>query len=197
MPQPEDYDDATILDLFKRDPTLAITCLYRKYKARLFASARVIVRDDHIANDVVNDVFVKIVRNGIGANVSADFLPQWLYKCVRHKAIDHLRKRRKSTSHVTTDSTPLEPCKVTANALQMAIDLEALHDLIEKTLSGLHYQLAVLELKTARGHDIKPPDTELAEHFGTSVEYIRKVRSEYSVKLRKAANERGLDWDNF
>ncbi len=82
----------------KRDWVLAAL---RAYEARLTRFAGRLLNDDEAARDVVQHVFLKLCDQQ--PELLQDRLPQWLFTACRHRAIDLLRSR--------TRTTPLdEPC---------------------------------------------------------------------------------------
>lgn len=54
------------------------------------------VRDEHIANDILQDVFLKIIDNSGKIN-NAKSVQQYIYGIARNATIDHFRKSGKTT----------------------------------------------------------------------------------------------------
>lgn len=68
--------------------------LTARYHGALLACARSIVRDPSAAEEVVQDAMVRAFA-AIGSLASAGSLEAWLFRCVKNRAIDELRSRRR------------------------------------------------------------------------------------------------------
>lgn len=64
--------------------------LYDTHAAGLFRYARSILREDEAARDVLQEVFVKLARNGLGG---VDNEKAWLYRLAHNAAIDQIRRK--------------------------------------------------------------------------------------------------------
>jgi RNA polymerase sigma-70 factor (ECF subfamily) len=72
-----------------------VSALYAKYGFFLLRRCRTILRDQALADDALQEAFVKVMRGG-GAIREADEPLRWLYRVVDHCCFDTLRKRRRS-----------------------------------------------------------------------------------------------------
>jgi RNA polymerase sigma-70 factor (ECF subfamily) len=75
--------------------TEEVSDLYAKYGFFLLRRCRTILRDPGLADDALQEAFVKIMRSG-GAVREADEPLRWLYRVVDRCCFDTLRKRRRS-----------------------------------------------------------------------------------------------------
>jgi RNA polymerase sigma-70 factor (ECF subfamily) len=75
--------------------TEEISALYEKYGFFLLRRCRAILRDTALADDALQETFVKVLRAG-GAVRAADEPLRWLYRVVDHCCFDALRRRRRS-----------------------------------------------------------------------------------------------------
>lgn len=79
--------------------------LLSRYKSKVFTTIHLIVRDRSVAEDLFQDVMIKVVRmirNG-SYNEEGKFLP-WVIRIARNLAIDHFRKvQRNPTQHESDD----------------------------------------------------------------------------------------------
>jgi RNA polymerase sigma-70 factor (ECF subfamily) len=71
-----------------------VSDLYAKYGFFLLRRCRTILRDPGLADDALQEAFVKILRSG-GAVRDADEPLRWLYRVVDRCCFDALRKRRR------------------------------------------------------------------------------------------------------
>lgn len=71
--------------------------LLRRYKAKVFATIYVIVKDRDLAEDLFQDVMVKVVRMIRAGNYNEEgkFMP-WISRIARNLAIDYFRKNQRN-----------------------------------------------------------------------------------------------------
>jgi RNA polymerase sigma-70 factor (ECF subfamily) len=72
-----------------------VSTLYAKYGFFLRRRCRTILRDDALADDALQEAFVKIMRGGASIR-EADEPLRWLYRVVDRCCFDVLRKRRRA-----------------------------------------------------------------------------------------------------
>lgn len=72
-----------------------VSALYARYGFLLLRRCRTILREDGLADDVLQEAFVKILRGGSEVREASDPL-RWLYRVVDRCCIDAIRKRRRS-----------------------------------------------------------------------------------------------------
>ena len=77
--------------------------LYAKYGFFLLRRCRMILRDDTLADDALQEVFVKVMRAGAGVR-EADEPLRWLYRVVDNACFDALRRRRRFSAAPTDDA---------------------------------------------------------------------------------------------
>ncbi len=71
----------------------AFEILVERYSALLYFLISRMVRDEHLAHDVLQHVFLQLYRS-LPILVSGRTLKAWLIKVARHRSIDELRRRR-------------------------------------------------------------------------------------------------------
>jgi len=79
-----------------------VSALYAKYGFFLLRRCRTILRDEALADDALQEAFVKVMRGG-GSIREADEPLRWLYRVVDHCCFDTLRKRRRSVETPSED----------------------------------------------------------------------------------------------
>ena len=72
----------------------AFQALYRRTAPKLFAIVLRIVRDRAIAEDILQDAFVKVWQNAASYSRSEGEPLNWLVSIARNRAIDELRKKK-------------------------------------------------------------------------------------------------------
>lgn len=88
-------DDKMLRDLFNRignKDKNAFTLLYREFKVPVFTVIFRIVNSKEIAEDITQDVFVKLFVSP--PDLSVKMLRAWIFTVSRNSAIDYLRKNK-------------------------------------------------------------------------------------------------------
>ncbi len=80
-----------IVELLKERNEKAISLLYEHYGDTLYGVAHKVVRDEDLAQDVLQESFVKIWKNSDSYDSSKAKLFTWLFRITRNTAIDKLR----------------------------------------------------------------------------------------------------------
>ncbi len=80
--------------------------LYGKYHRQLYAYLLAMLRSPHAAEDLAQDIFVKL-HTQIGSYRFQSPFHHWLFRLARNQAIDHLR-REKVRSAASLDETPTD-----------------------------------------------------------------------------------------
>ncbi|QHS61182.1 RNA polymerase sigma factor [Chitinophaga agri] len=97
-------DDKTLLAIY-RDPATrekGFTYIIQKYQERLYWHIRRLVLDHDDANDVLQNVFVKVWKNLEGFREDAQ-LYTWLYKIATNECLTFLEKQKKNHSVSLSD----------------------------------------------------------------------------------------------
>jgi RNA polymerase sigma-70 factor (ECF subfamily) len=77
----------------KQGDRAAIRFLYLRYSGNVYGYARSIVRNDHDAEDVVQQVFTRMLTAIHGYEHRSVPFSAWLLRITHNMAIDHLRRR--------------------------------------------------------------------------------------------------------
>lgn len=93
-------DDAALLATFARGDRDAVQGLYARFGRPLFAYVKSLVRDDGLAEEIVQDTFVAAWR-GAGSYEGRSSVSSWLFGIARRQARDRMRR-------VRLDMEPLE-----------------------------------------------------------------------------------------
>jgi RNA polymerase sigma-70 factor, ECF subfamily len=84
-------EDSTIVSLFREDNQQAISLAYDKFHAALFGTIIKIVLSNELAEEVLQDVFVKAWKSRDQYDDSKGRLFTWLINIARNTAIDYTR----------------------------------------------------------------------------------------------------------
>jgi RNA polymerase sigma-70 factor (ECF subfamily) len=161
MPEPaapETLDDASLLLRLRTEPARWLPAVLERYERPLLRHAGSVLSDAAAAQDVVQECFLKLLRNGQPVtNLSA-----WLHRVTHNLAVDHLRgeSRRQRLHAVAAESTPTQ-----SPSAEDALAVEDAEASIEHELLALSAnERAVLHLKLKAGKSYR----EIAEITGLS-----------------------------
>ncbi len=93
-----------IVELLQERNDKAISLLYEHYGETLYGVAKKVVRDEELAQDVLQESFVKIWKKSDSYDASKAKLFTWLFRITRNTAIDKLRSvNTKSDKEIQMD----------------------------------------------------------------------------------------------
>jgi RNA polymerase sigma-70 factor (ECF subfamily) len=93
-----------IVELLQERNEKAISLLYEHYSDTLFGVAKKVVRDEELAQDVLQESFVKIWKKSDSYDATKAKLFTWLFRITRNTAIDKLRSvNTKSDKEIQMD----------------------------------------------------------------------------------------------
>ena len=170
--------DATLVSAIRARDEQAMAQLYDRYSPLVYSIALRVVGETGAAEDILQEIFMRLWRNPASFDSSRGSLPAWLAVITRNRAIDFLRKR-----HSKTD---LEDVKASVEP-DLASDVERSR-VLEKIRGALRSmsqpQRSALELAFFEGFT----HTEIAEKSGEPLGTIKtRIRSGLLI-LRKAVN---------
>ena len=173
-------DDLAILEEFKVEATKerAFNKLVRKYQERLYWHVRRMVVGHEDANDVMQNVFIKVWKNLDRFRAEAN-LYTWLYRIATNESLTHIDKaKRRQSLSLSDDESPL------ANTLQaqQGFDASKLEWRLQQAIASLpDKQRLVFNL---RYYDEMPYE-EMSDVTGTSVGAL-KASYHHAVKKVEA-----------
>lgn len=85
---------STAIRMAKRGSDDALAYLYRRFSGNVYGYARSIVRDDHEAEDVAQQVFARLMTSLASYEQRSVPFSAWLLRITHNLAIDQLRRRR-------------------------------------------------------------------------------------------------------
>lgn len=107
-------EEALISGLREKDAK-ALKTLYKQYSSALYGIICRMVNDDHLAEDILQESFVKIWNNAMSYEAGKGRLFTWMLNICRNTAIDKMRSKGYKTSKKTaSDETVLleNPTKI-------------------------------------------------------------------------------------
>jgi RNA polymerase sigma-70 factor (ECF subfamily) len=92
----QEFEDAELLEKFAQEATrhYAFNLIIRKYQERLYWHVRKLVVDHDDANDLLQDIFVKVWKALPGFRQDAQ-LYTWMYRIATNECLSFLRKKNR------------------------------------------------------------------------------------------------------
>ncbi|MGF1557950.1 MAG: RNA polymerase sigma factor [Flavobacteriaceae bacterium] len=133
-----------IIELLQERNEKAISLLYEHYGDTLFGVANKVVRDEELAQDVLQESFVKIWKKSDSYDASKAKLFTWLFRITRNTAIDKLRSvNTKSDKEIQMDVSDVYNLGVETTRpefMDVRENLEKIDDKYQIVLEALFFQ---------------------------------------------------------
>jgi RNA polymerase sigma-70 factor, ECF subfamily len=100
-------DDAALMDALGNGDIQALESLYDRYSALVFSVSHRVLHDSHLAEDVVQEVFLRLWRQPTSFDPSRGRFISWLMSVTRNRALDELRKVTRRSRSEDQDDDPV------------------------------------------------------------------------------------------
>jgi len=161
-------DDSVLITLYRNGNEAAFNLLVDRYQSKVFTTIFLIVKDQDVAEDLLQDVFVKVLHtlNSDKYNEEGKFQP-WVMRIAHNMAIDHFRKAKRYPTILLEDGSNL------LNSLSFAEDSSEEQRIKEETLVWVRNLIDELpeaqkEVVIMR-HYLDMSFQEIAEQTGVSI----------------------------
>jgi RNA polymerase sigma factor (sigma-70 family) len=96
--------DQELVRSYMNGDSNAMNVLVERYKDKIFTSIYLLVKDKYLAEDIFQDVFIRIIDTLKGGRYTDEgkFLP-WAMRIAHNMCVDHFRKVKRSPSIKTSD----------------------------------------------------------------------------------------------
>ncbi|MBI2855246.1 MAG: sigma-70 family RNA polymerase sigma factor [Chloroflexi bacterium] len=169
-----DLKDVELLALISTGRQEALGALYDRHSSRVFSLALTLLRDNQDAQEVTQDVFLSVWRNGKSYDPMKASFSTWLSHIAHNRAIDELRKRRKRGAETSIDSVPALDLSETRDEAATEARLE--FGRIRKALDNLpQEQKQVLYLSYFQGYTHTEIASILKKPLGTVKTHMRSA----------------------
>jgi RNA polymerase sigma-70 factor (ECF subfamily) len=190
--------DSELLLRYQQGNEDAFAMLLQRHKSRLYTAIYLIVKDRYVAEDLLQDTFIKAIntiREG-RYNEEGKFLP-WISRIAHNLAIDHFRKEKRYPEIVLEDGSRL------MNSLQFAdISMED-RQVWEDNRSRLRSYIKELPTEQKQvlimRHYLKMSFQEIADRTGVSINTALGRMRYALINLRKKmfSNHNAYDKDFY
>ena len=161
-------EDSVLITLYRNGNEAAFNLLVDRYQSKVFTTIFLIVKDQDVAEDLLQDVFVKVLHtfNSDKYNEEGKFQP-WVMRIAHNMAIDHFRKAKRYPTILLEDGSNL------LNSLSFAEDSSEEQRIKEETLAWVRNLIDELpeaqrEVVIMR-HYLDMSFQEIAEQTGVSI----------------------------
>lgn len=183
--------DTQLVHSFQQGNSRALEILVNRYKDKIFSSIQFLVKDKYLAEDLFQDVFIKIIDT-LRANRYNDegkFLP-WAMRIAHNLCVDHFRKVKRTPTIKTGDDRDIfEVINVHEEGADTKIMQGQSHDRVRKVLDMLpEEQREVIVLRHFADMSFK----EIAEMTNCSINTALGRMRYGLINMRKIIQEKEL-----
>jgi RNA polymerase sigma-70 factor (ECF subfamily) len=180
-------DDNSLVRLLAHKKPDALSTLYDRYGKLVFSLAFAVVNEQGAAEEITQDVFLRVWENAAVYNEAQASFRSWLTRIARNRAIDLLRQSRVRPEHHAIDwADPSVRNLANGNSTLSVIELRLQQERIRTGISQLpKEQGQALQLSYLQGYTHQEIAQQLNEPLGTIKTRIRMAMQ----KLRNLLQE--------
>jgi len=186
--------DSELIAQYKQGNEYAFEVLVNRYKNRIFTTINLIVKDDSVAEDLLQETFIKAIDtiNSGKYNEEGKFLP-WISRIGYNMAIDYFRKQKRYPKVVIEDNVKMFN---TLNFSEESIEETRIKNETYAKLKELIQQLppAQREVLTMR-HYMKMSFQEIAEATDVSINTALGRMRYALINLRKQMKKSNVSYE--
>ncbi|MCE7042931.1 RNA polymerase sigma factor [Dyadobacter sp. CY312] len=189
--------DSELVTLYIRGNEKAFEKLVQRHKSRIYTTIYLIVKDQYVAEDLLQDTFIKAVDTIKGGryNDEGKFLP-WIIRIAHNLAIDYFRRDKRYPNVVFEDGSSvfntLDFAEDSVESIQIRQEThEQLREMIQR-LPDVQKQVLIMR------HYEDMSFQEIADATGVSINTALGRMRYALINLRKQFNQRAPQYDkNF
>ena len=189
--------DSELVTLYVRGNEKAFEKLVQRHKSRIYTTIYLIVKDQYVAEDLLQDTFMKAVDTIKGGryNDEGKFLP-WIIRIAHNLAIDYFRRDKRYPNVVFEDGSSvfntLDFSEDSVESIQIRQEThEQLREMIQR-LPDVQKQVLIMR------HYEDMSFQEIADATGVSINTALGRMRYALINLRKQFNQRAPQYDkNF
>ena len=139
MKSPRTKTDHELIHLFRDGNLHALEALILRHKDKLYTSILFLVKDKYLAEDIFQDVLIKIIDTIRGGRYTEEgkFLP-WAMRIAHNLCVDHFRKVKRTPAIKTSDDRDIfEVINFTEEGADTKIMKKQSHDRVRQMLDLL------------------------------------------------------------
>lgn len=193
----QELSDSQLLSQYKNGNEFAFEVLVNRHKSRVYTTINLIVKDQYVAEDLLQDSFIKAVTTIKSGryNEEGKFLP-WILRIAHNLAIDHFRKAKRYPTIILEDgSNVFNTLKFSEDSIESLQIKTETHALVRKLVQELpESQREVLIMR----HYMQMSFQEIAEATDVSINTALGRMRYALINLRKKMEKTNVAYDkNF
>ena len=177
--------DRELLNAARRMDKEALVKIFDLYSRALYKYALRLCGDPMLADQIVGDVFAKLLDQLSSGNGPTAHLRSYLYETTYHRIVDEVRYSRSRVSIEVTDWLP-QSSDSTFLRIEDQILFEQIVHIIRKELT--HDQRHVIILRFLEEFSLR----ETAMILGKNVSHVKVIQGRALAKLRGSLEYRGM-----
>jgi len=131
--------DNQLVHAFQQGHNRALEILVNRHKDKIFTSINILVKDKYLAEDLFQEVFIKIIDTLRKDNYNEEgkFLP-WAIRIAHNLCVDHFRRVKRTPTITTGDDRDIfDTINVSADSADKGIIRSQSHDKVRQLLDRL------------------------------------------------------------
>jgi len=186
--------DGTLVSLYIKGNEEAFAMLLKKHKSKVYTTIYLIVRDQYIAEDLLQETFIKAIKKLKSGeyNEEGKFLP-WITRIAHNLAIDYFRREKRYPTVVMEDgSSVFNSLSFSEESLESIKIKDETHALLRELIQTLpEAQKEVLLMR----HYSDMSFQEIAEATGVSINTALGRMRYALINLRKKLEKTNIAYD--
>ncbi|MCG9793798.1 RNA polymerase sigma factor [Flavobacterium algicola] len=166
--------------IYKKDQK-AFTHLYDMYSKSLFAVINVLVKNTEEAEDVLQEVFIKIWKNIDSYNESKGRFYTWILNIARNSSIDKLRSKNFNNSQKNLSSDNFVNLLEDSTKMVNKVDTIGIHEFVKRLKPKC---IQIIDLLFFKGYTQQEAAEELAIPLGTVKTHNRNCINDLRTYLK-------------
>jgi len=188
-------NDGQLLSQYMKGNEEAFGVLVTRHQDRVLTSIYLIVKDQYLAEDLTQEVFIKVIRTIQSGkyNEEGKFLP-WVLRIAHNIAIDHFRKEKRYPTIVMEDGSNIfNSLNFSDSSFEEVQIKEDTHNLLKSFIKELpELQREVLVMR----HYMQMSFQEIADITGVSINTALGRMRYALINLRKKLKQNEDAYDN-
>ncbi len=177
--------DQELIQSIQRGDRLAFNQLVLKYRNRVMGVATRMLGDRGEAEDLAQDVFVKVYR-GLPGFQGASLFSTWLFRITANSCLNQRRRRRPETQISDGADDPELTLSDPSSDPHHLLEQKELKIVLEKTIQSLpEEQRIVLILRDIEGLSYEAIAASLGLELGTVRSRLHRARLQIQVSIRE------------
>lgn len=186
--------DSKLILLYKNGNEAAFEQLVTRHKSKIYTTIYLIVKDNYIAEDLLQETFIKVINTVKGGkyNEEGKFLP-WILRIAHNLAIDHFRKEKRYPTIVMEDgSNVFNTLKFSEDSIESVQIRKDTHTKLRQLIQELpEAQKEVLIMR----HYMQMSFQEIADATDVSINTALGRMRYALINLRKKMEKNNIAYD--